>query len=376
MAVGIIAAQSIGEPGTQLTMRTFHIGGVATRSGATKTASIKAKKPARRQVRADQGRGQRAGAKRRPVPQRRGAHPAGQGPAGGRKVLAMPNGSEMLVSRRPGGVNAGQVLINGTRTSHPDRVRGGRQDPLRGHQGGRNAPQGARPDVRHRPADHHGAQGRPAPADRHRGRPRATCCGPTTFPKRPTSKCGQRPAGHRRARCWPRRRARCPRHAGHHRRPAPRDGNLRGPQAAASRPSWPRSSGGASWARKAGQADRSGCSRRRTTASRSASEKEHSGAGTAASLRVHQGEFVKAGEPLVDGPLVPHDILRMSGIEAVQDYMTREVQGVYRQPAGGHRRQAHRDHRVADAPQGEGREHRRHGTLARAGDRQVRLPAR
>jgi DNA-directed RNA polymerase subunit beta' len=31
MAVGIIAAQSIGEPGTQLTMRTFHIGGTATR---------------------------------------------------------------------------------------------------------------------------------------------------------------------------------------------------------------------------------------------------------------------------------------------------------------------------------------------------------
>ena len=30
MAVGIIAAQSIGEPGTQLTMRTFHIGGVAS----------------------------------------------------------------------------------------------------------------------------------------------------------------------------------------------------------------------------------------------------------------------------------------------------------------------------------------------------------
>ena len=31
MAVGIIAAQSIGEPGTQLTMRTFHIGGTAKR---------------------------------------------------------------------------------------------------------------------------------------------------------------------------------------------------------------------------------------------------------------------------------------------------------------------------------------------------------
>src|SRR6185295_5644188 len=31
MAVGIIAAQSIGEPGTQLTMRTFHTGGIGTR---------------------------------------------------------------------------------------------------------------------------------------------------------------------------------------------------------------------------------------------------------------------------------------------------------------------------------------------------------
>ena len=32
LAVGIIAAQSIGEPGTQLTMRTFHVGGTASRS--------------------------------------------------------------------------------------------------------------------------------------------------------------------------------------------------------------------------------------------------------------------------------------------------------------------------------------------------------
>jgi DNA-directed RNA polymerase subunit beta' len=33
-AVGVIAAQSIGEPGTQLTMRTFHIGGAAQRGRA------------------------------------------------------------------------------------------------------------------------------------------------------------------------------------------------------------------------------------------------------------------------------------------------------------------------------------------------------
>ena len=34
-AVGIIAAQSIGEPGTQLTMRTFHTGGVDLRKKAS-----------------------------------------------------------------------------------------------------------------------------------------------------------------------------------------------------------------------------------------------------------------------------------------------------------------------------------------------------
>ena len=40
-AVGIVAAQSIGEPGTQLTMRTFHIGGAASRTAAQ--SSIEAK---------------------------------------------------------------------------------------------------------------------------------------------------------------------------------------------------------------------------------------------------------------------------------------------------------------------------------------------
>jgi len=40
-AVGVIAAQSIGEPGTQLTMRTFHVGGTASRS--TEAASVESK---------------------------------------------------------------------------------------------------------------------------------------------------------------------------------------------------------------------------------------------------------------------------------------------------------------------------------------------
>lgn len=40
-AVGIIAAQSIGEPGTQLTMRTFHIGGAASRATAINSVQVK-----------------------------------------------------------------------------------------------------------------------------------------------------------------------------------------------------------------------------------------------------------------------------------------------------------------------------------------------
>ncbi len=40
-AVGVIAAQSIGEPGTQLTMRTFHIGGAASRATASDSVQVK-----------------------------------------------------------------------------------------------------------------------------------------------------------------------------------------------------------------------------------------------------------------------------------------------------------------------------------------------
>ena len=47
-------------------------------------------------------------------------------------------------------------------------------------------------------------------------------------------------------------------------------------------------------------------------------------------LRVHGADYVKEGDPLVDGPLVPHDILRISGVDAVQNYLVREVQTVYR----------------------------------------------
>jgi DNA-directed RNA polymerase subunit beta' len=47
-------------------------------------------------------------------------------------------------------------------------------------------------------------------------------------------------------------------------------------------------------------------------------------------LLVHASDRVRAGDALVRGPLVPHDILRVSGAEAVQQYLLHEIQNVYR----------------------------------------------
>src|SRR6202030_4328766 len=47
-------------------------------------------------------------------------------------------------------------------------------------------------------------------------------------------------------------------------------------------------------------------------------------------MRVHEGERVRAGDRLTEGPVNPHDILRIKGPRAVQEYLLNEVQEVYR----------------------------------------------
>ena len=47
-------------------------------------------------------------------------------------------------------------------------------------------------------------------------------------------------------------------------------------------------------------------------------------------LAVQEGDFVRKGDPLLDGALVPHDILDVLGIEALAEYLVNEVQDVYR----------------------------------------------
>ncbi len=48
------------------------------------------------------------------------------------------------------------------------------------------------------------------------------------------------------------------------------------------------------------------------------------------SVAVHEGDIVQKGDLIVEGALVPHDILRILGVEALAHYMIREVQAVYR----------------------------------------------
>jgi DNA-directed RNA polymerase subunit beta' len=45
---------------------------------------------------------------------------------------------------------------------------------------------------------------------------------------------------------------------------------------------------------------------------------------------VHEGDYVRAGEPIVDGPANPHDILAVLGTKELQKYLVDEVQEVYR----------------------------------------------
>ena len=47
-------------------------------------------------------------------------------------------------------------------------------------------------------------------------------------------------------------------------------------------------------------------------------------------VSVQEGDYVRRGDPLVDGPRVPHDILRVMGVEALSEYLINEIQEVYR----------------------------------------------
>ncbi|HHW15110.1 MAG TPA: DNA-directed RNA polymerase subunit beta', partial [Firmicutes bacterium] len=68
--------------------------------------------------------------------------------------------------------------------------------------------------------------------------------------------------------------------------------------------------------------------RRITVVSPSGEERSYQVPG--ARLKVKEGQTVEAGDQLTEGPLNPHDILRIRGVQDVQTYLVKEVQEVYR----------------------------------------------
>jgi DNA-directed RNA polymerase subunit beta' len=323
MAVGIIAAQSIGEPGTQLTMRTFHFGGVATRSGATDN-EYKAKKPGivtleRINVVTNE-QGQKIALCRTGelLIQRGKGQPVVE-------KFSVPNGSEMMVADGQE-VAAGQVLVRWDPHSIPivseeagriryedikegetlrrerDTMSGVERLTIMEHKGDLH-PQMLIEDARGNVLR---AYFIPERANLQATNGQQVTAG-TLLAKTPreVSKTQDITGGLPRVtELFEARRPRQPAVM------AEVSGKVRlGDKKRGKRIVWvqPETDDG----KPIGE------------------EREHQ-VPAGGQLRVHQGEFVKAGEPLVFGPLVPHDILRVSGIEAVQDYMTREVQGVYR----------------------------------------------
>ena len=370
MAVGIIAAQSIGEPGTQLTMRTFHIGGVAQARRSAKARS-RPRRPAVVQASSASRRDQRQGRARRPDPQRRTDHSSARRKRSDPGELQRPQRRHSAGRRKGRTSSRARCCASGIRTSPRFSPNAGGKVRFE------DIVEGETLRKERDPA--------PAPSAGSSWSTRATCTRRSVIEDdrgqiqlvyyMPEKAHLEVRDGHKvsPARCWPRRRAKsaarrtspavCRASRKSSRRARPRDPAVMAEIAGLVRlgETQPR------------QTLDHRSSRWTTTASTVGEEREHL-VPHGKHLRVHTGDYVKEGDPLVDRPAgaARHsaDQRHRGGAELPG---ARGADGLP-QPARGHRRQAHRDHRLADAAQGEGRDDGRHRPAARLGDRQVRLP--
>ena len=326
--MGVIAAQSIGEPGTQLTMRTFHIGGAAQRGAeqsAVEATSDGTVKIANRNVVANsQGVPvvmsrnceivliDAAGPRARALPRalRRAAADRG-GRARWRAARSSPSGTPSPCRSSPSGP---------ARVEYADLIEGvnffEETDPVTGLSS----------RVVREPVER-AKNVNLRPRILLRGEGGEAAC--TQYFLQPASVLNVDAGGDR-----PRRRragaaaARILQDPRHHRRPAARGGAVRG--AAAEGPRRSSATSTAAW------------SSARTTRPSAASWWCPSRSGDepptpreylvpkGKHVSVQEGDYVKAGDPLVDGPRVPHDILRVLGVEALANYLVNEIQDVYR----------------------------------------------
>ena len=329
-AVGVIAAQSIGEPGTQLTMRTFHLGGVAQtvdQSFMESNFNGKAKIKNRAVVKDSQGRliamgrnmalrhrrpvGQGAGDPedplRRPAARRRrrrGQARRAARPVGPLHAADPDRGRRRRRLRRPG---------RGRVDEGADRRDAGHDQP-RDH-GLARLPARLGAEARHR---HQGVEGRQAGARLARRRCRATCC-----PSMRSCRWSRTPRS-RPATCW--RASRSPR---------AKTGDITGglPRVAelfeARRPK-----DNAIIAEISGTVEfgKDYKNKQRIIIKpddENAEPKEYL-IPRGKNLAVQHGDRIEKGDFVYDGHPAPHDILAIKGVEELANYLINEIQDVYR----------------------------------------------
>ena len=316
-SVGIIAAQSIGEPGTQLTMRTFHIGGVA--SGGFKTPEIRVKSAGKVKYRglrlvqtADGGS---------IVLNKTGSIQILDDEGKELETYNIVVGSFLHVGDGEK-IAKGDVLAQWDPVQHPGALGKGRHARLQGHDPRRHREARARRELgphRHR---RHRAQGGPQSADRG-ARRQEQAAGRLFDP-------GRRPDRRQRGRHdRPRRPPRQDpppglQDQGHHRRPSPRGRALRGPPPEGRRRDGPHRRhrllrGDGPRQAQARRQERGDRSRRRSTSSRPASTSSCSPA--TSSTRASTSPRARP---------IPHEILEILGPAALYEFLIGQVQEVYR----------------------------------------------
>ncbi len=328
-AVGVIAAQSIGEPGTQLTMRTFHIGGAASRAAIASSVEAKSDGIAgfnttMRYVTNSKGE--------LVVISRSGEIIISDQHGRERERHKLPYGATLNIKPdQP--IKAGTVLANWDPLTRPiitefagrakfenieegvtvakqvDEVTGLSTlvviDPKR-----RGAAKVVRPQVKLLDQTGHEVK---IPGTDHSVTIALPGRRADPDPRRPGSRAGRGAGAH------PGRR---PEDARHHRRPAARGRAVRGALAEGQG--------------HAGRADRHDLLRQGDEGQGAAAD-HRSGRQVYEELvpkekniLVHEGQVVNRGELIVDGAADPQDILRLLGIEELARYIVDEVQDVYR----------------------------------------------
>ena len=329
-AVGVIAAQSIGEPGTQLTMRTFHVGGAASRAAAANGVEVKSKGTIRlhniKTVRHEKGHlvavsrsGELGVVDEFGRERERYKIPYGATITvnDARHRHGRPIGRELGSAHSPRGHGSGghdQVLR--LRRRHHRHEPGGRCHRPHQHRGigseaARFGRQGSAPG---RAPDQCQGQGSHLRQYRHSG---GLCAA-----------CGRhrQPGGRfqgvrgRRHRAHP---AGVVEDSRHHRRSAAGGRPVRGAQAEGLRDSGGALSGTVSFGKETK-------GKRRLIITNEGTDKYEELIPKWRHLNVFEGEQVEKGEVIADGEPNPHDILRLQGVEALANYLVREIQDVYR----------------------------------------------